>query len=185
MYKIIVSALLLFLLATPVNAEGLAPGVSVTPGVLTPTVSITYNQTGGSFVFARIFIRRTNSGTSCRYTDGAETQNILWSQLVWYEGCPDEVTAGHLLDGVSYSYSASTFNNVEGWSDSAVGSFTPQVVAYTMDSGIQSSASSLLGSLVSQLFSVIVIGVGIVGGVMVTLFGLRWLIRFVRGNLHG
>ena len=63
--------------------------------------------------------------------------------------------------------------------------FTLDPAPYKMSGNIQASASGLLGSMVGQLFRVIIIGVGIVGGVIVTLFGLRWLIRFVRGNLHG
>jgi hypothetical protein len=57
--------------------------------------------------------------------------------------------------------------------------------AYTMDSGVQVAATGLLESLVQQIFTIIPIAIGIVGTVVVTLFGLRWLIGFVRGNMHG
>jgi hypothetical protein len=56
---------------------------------------------------------------------------------------------------------------------------------YTMDSGVQVAATDLLQSLVAQIFTIIPIAIGIVGTVVVTLFGLRWLIGFVRGNMHG
>jgi len=56
---------------------------------------------------------------------------------------------------------------------------------YQMSTTVKESASGLLGSMTAQLFRVIIIGIGIVAGVIVTLFGLRWLIKFVRRNLHG
>lgn len=65
---------------------------------------------------------------------------------------------------------------------SAVHAQTP---AYSMDSGVQASATDLLTSLTSQVFTIIPVAIGIVGGVVVTLFGLRWLIGFARSNMHG
>jgi|WetSurSiteA1Bulk_404760.scaffolds.fasta_scaffold24165_5 hypothetical protein len=60
-----------------------------------------------------------------------------------------------------------------------------QTPAYTMDSGVQTAATDLLTSLTAQIFSIIPVAIGLVGGVVVTLFGLRWLIGFVRSNMHG
>jgi len=66
-----------------------------------------------------------------------------------------------------------------------VGQVLAATPAYTMDSGVQVAATGLLESLVAQIFTIIPIAIGIVGTVVVTLFGLRWLIGFVRGNMHG
>jgi uncharacterized membrane protein len=60
-----------------------------------------------------------------------------------------------------------------------------QTPAYQMNSGVQTAATDLLTSLTSQIFTIIPVAIGIVGGVVVTLFGLRWLIGFVRSNMHG
>jgi len=60
-----------------------------------------------------------------------------------------------------------------------------QTPAYTMDATVQSSATDLLGSLVSTVFTIIPVAIGIVGGLVVTLFGLRWLIGFARSQMHG
>ena len=60
-----------------------------------------------------------------------------------------------------------------------------QTPAYEMDAGVQSAATGLLTSLTSQIFTIIPVAIGLVGGVVVTLFGLRWLIGFVRSNMHG
>lgn len=60
-----------------------------------------------------------------------------------------------------------------------------QTPAYTMNSGVQTAATELLTSLTSQIYTIIPVAIGLVGGVVVTLFGLRWLIGFVRGNMHG
>jgi hypothetical protein len=60
-----------------------------------------------------------------------------------------------------------------------------QTPAYTMDSTVQSSATDLLSSLVSTVFTIIPVAIGLVGGLVVTLFGLRWLIGFARSQMHG
>lgn len=51
---------------------------------------------------------------------------------------------------------------------------------YQMDAGVASSGGELLGSLTMGLFGIIPAGIAIVGGTVTTLFGLRWLIGFVR-----
>jgi hypothetical protein len=60
-----------------------------------------------------------------------------------------------------------------------------QTPVYTMDSTVQSSATDLLTSLVQTVFTIIPVAIGIVGGLVATLFGLRWLIGFARSNMHG
>jgi hypothetical protein len=60
-----------------------------------------------------------------------------------------------------------------------------QTPAYTMDSTVQTSVTDLLESLVATVFSVLPIAIGIVGALVVTLFGVRWLIGFARSNMHG
>lgn len=60
-----------------------------------------------------------------------------------------------------------------------------QTPAYTMNPAVQTAATDLLTSLTSQIFTIIPVAIGLVGGVVVTLFGLRWLIGFVRSNMHG
>jgi hypothetical protein len=67
---------------------------------------------------------------------------------------------------------------------SAVAVFA-QTPAYTMDSAVQTSATGLLESLVATVFTIIPVAITIVGGLVVTLFGLRWLIGFTRGQMHG
>ena len=60
-----------------------------------------------------------------------------------------------------------------------------QTPVYEMNAGVQTAATDLLTSLTSQIFTIIPVAIGLVGGVVVTLFGLRWLIGFVRSNMHG
>jgi hypothetical protein len=60
-----------------------------------------------------------------------------------------------------------------------------QTPAYTMDATVQGAATDLLGSLVQTVFTIIPVAIAIVGGLVVTLFGLRWLIGFARGQMHG
>jgi len=60
-----------------------------------------------------------------------------------------------------------------------------QTPAYTMNSTVQTSATDLLSSLVSVVFTIIPVAIGLVGTLVVTLFGLRWLIGFARSNMHG
>lgn len=60
-----------------------------------------------------------------------------------------------------------------------------QTPAYTMDSTVQTSVTDLLSSLVSTVFTIIPIAIGLVGGLMVTLYGIRWLIGFARSHMHG
>jgi len=67
----------------------------------------------------------------------------------------------------------------------AAGSVFAQTPAYEMNAEVQGAATDLLTSLTSQIFTIIPVAIGIVGGVVVTLFGLRWLIGFVRSNMHG
>jgi hypothetical protein len=63
---------------------------------------------------------------------------------------------------------------------------TPSPTAkYMMNANVSSAGGQLLGAQVGTLFQMIVTGVGIVGGAVTTLFGLRFLIKTVRGNLHG
>lgn len=56
---------------------------------------------------------------------------------------------------------------------------------YTMDATVTASVTDLLQSLVQTVFSIIPTALGIVGTLMITLFGIRWLIGLVRGNMHG
>ena len=60
-----------------------------------------------------------------------------------------------------------------------------QTPIYTMDSTVSASVQDLLASLVETVFSVIPIALGLVGALVATLFGIRWLIGFARGNMHG
>jgi hypothetical protein len=65
---------------------------------------------------------------------------------------------------------------------------TPTVTppaTYQMNTTVQSSVSGLLGSMVSGYFGIIPIALGIVGGLMVTLFLVGKLIGWVRSNLGG
>jgi hypothetical protein len=57
--------------------------------------------------------------------------------------------------------------------------------AYTMDTTVTTSVTDLLSSMVSTIFSVIPQAITIVGALVVTLFGIRWLIGFARGHMHG
>ena len=67
--------------------------------------------------------------------------------------------------------------------------FAPHALAvtptYTMDSTVTASVTDLLQSLVQTVFTIIPTALGIVGTLMITLFGIRWLIGLVRGNMHG
>ncbi len=56
---------------------------------------------------------------------------------------------------------------------------------YSMDATVQASATDLLESLVAVVYTIIPVAIGIVGGLVVTLYGLRWLIGFARKNMHG
>ena len=60
-----------------------------------------------------------------------------------------------------------------------------QTPAYTMDSTVQTSVTDLLSSMVSTVFTIIPLAITIVGGLVVTLFGIRWLIGFARSHMHG
>jgi len=60
-----------------------------------------------------------------------------------------------------------------------------QTPIYTMDATVSSSVQDLLASLVQTVFDNIPIALGLVGGLVATLFGIRWLIGFARGNMHG
>jgi hypothetical protein len=52
-----------------------------------------------------------------------------------------------------------------------------------MNDSVKSSTSGLLESLVAVVINIIPIAIAIIGGFMVTLFGIRFLIRFVRGKI--
>lgn len=56
---------------------------------------------------------------------------------------------------------------------------------FVMDATVQASATNLLESLVAQVFTIIPVAIAIVGGLVVTLYGLRWLIGFARSQMHG
>lgn len=60
-----------------------------------------------------------------------------------------------------------------------------QTPAYTMDTTVKTAVTDLLQSLVSGYFGIIPVALGIVGGLMVTLFLVGKLIGWVRGNMHG
>lgn len=67
----------------------------------------------------------------------------------------------------------------------SVGHAFAQTPAYTMDDTVKTSVTDLLGSLVTTYFGIIPVALAIVGGLMVTLFGIGKLIGWVRGNMHG
>lgn len=56
---------------------------------------------------------------------------------------------------------------------------------FVMDATVTASATNLLDSLVGTVFTIIPVAITIVGGLVVTLFGLRWLIGFARSQMHG
>ena len=60
-----------------------------------------------------------------------------------------------------------------------------QTPAYTMDTTVQTSVTDLLSSMVSTVFTIIPLAITIVGGLVVTLFGIRWLVGFARSHMHG
>lgn len=66
-----------------------------------------------------------------------------------------------------------------------VGQVHAQTPAYTMDTTVQTSVTDLLSSMVSTVFTIIPLAITIVGGLVVTLFGIRWLIGFARSHMHG
>lgn len=66
-----------------------------------------------------------------------------------------------------------------------VGSAFAQTPAYTMDATVKTSVTDLLSSLISTYFGIIPVALALVGGLMVTLFGIGKLIGWVRGNMHG
>jgi hypothetical protein len=52
---------------------------------------------------------------------------------------------------------------------------------YEIDPVVQSSIGEVLGSQVAVIFSVIPLALAIVGGLIITLFGIKFLVGFVRG----
>jgi hypothetical protein len=50
--------------------------------------------------------------------------------------------------------------------------------AFTMESNVASATAGFLGSLVAVILNIIPVAIAIVGGLVVTLFGLRYLFRF-------
>lgn len=56
---------------------------------------------------------------------------------------------------------------------------------YIMNTSAQGAVTGLLGSMVASVFNVIPLALLIVGGLVVTLFGIRWLIGFARSHMHG
>ena len=56
---------------------------------------------------------------------------------------------------------------------------------YGFNDNVASSAGGLLGSLVSVVFTSIPVAIGIVGGLVVTKFGIGCLIGFARSHIHG
>lgn len=81
-------------------------------------------------------------------------------------------------------YGAKVSIAVTGFLASAGAAFA-QTPAYTMNTTVQTSVTDLLESMVSTIFSVIPAAIAIVGTLVVTLFGIRWLIGFARGHMHG
>jgi hypothetical protein len=75
-----------------------------------------------------------------------------------------------------------------GWEIRPIGgySFVPltilPAVSYIMNEQVASSASNLMSSLVSVVIGMIPLAIGIVGVLVVTLFGFRWLTKLVRGK---
>ena len=62
---------------------------------------------------------------------------------------------------------------------------TSPLSTYTMDGQVLGAGTGLLESLIASVLTIIPLAIAIVGGLVVTLFGLRWLIRFARSNMHG
>ena len=184
MYKNILFGALLFLFAaSPAYAVSLS-GVS---GYLPPFLNENIRIIGMApdDVITGVMLSKGHDYTNSQFCMHADTvanpPYIAWSDLKEYQ-CTEEPTVG-LLKDADYWLGVSLYNPRDGYYGVTSSFF--RMTPYAMNSGIQASATGLLDSMVGQLFRVIIIGVGIVGGVIVTLFGLRWLIRFVRGNLHG
>jgi undecaprenyl pyrophosphate phosphatase UppP len=66
-----------------------------------------------------------------------------------------------------------------------VGQVLAATPAYVMDTTVTSSVTDLLSSMVQTIFTIIPVAIGLVGALVVTLFGIRWLIGFARGHMHG
>jgi hypothetical protein len=58
-------------------------------------------------------------------------------------------------------------------------------VQYAMNTNVATATGGLIGSLVSTMIGMIPIAIGIVGAMVVTLFGLKWLIGFARSFIGG
>ena len=56
---------------------------------------------------------------------------------------------------------------------------------YEVDPVVQSSVGDVLGSQVAVVFSIIPLALAIVGGLVVTLFGIKFLIGYFRRSIHG
>jgi hypothetical protein len=75
--------------------------------------------------------------------------------------------------------------NSGGSGDCPMGANYGTEMSYGINPAVSTSATELLSSLTAGVFRIIPIAIGIVGGLIATLFGLRWLIRFARRNIHG
>lgn len=67
----------------------------------------------------------------------------------------------------------------------APAAFAQTPTPFVMDTTVNASATNLLQSLVNTVLTQIPAAIAIVGGLMVTLFGLNWLIGFARAHMHG
>lgn len=74
---------------------------------------------------------------------------------------------------------------IGGFLAAALPAFAQTPTVYAMNATVQASVTDLLSSLVQTVFSVIPVAIGIVGALVATLFGIRWLIGFARSNMHG
>jgi len=106
---------------------------------------------------------------------------INWDQNYLIPGS-DEAINGSLLSDTDYifNYDCRAISDpdlhYEVWGSLS----TIATSVFTMNSGAVNATSDLLASLVAVVFTIIPIAIAIVGGLVVTLFGLRWLIRYVR-----
>jgi hypothetical protein len=61
----------------------------------------------------------------------------------------------------------------------------PAAAKYTPNASATSAVTGLLTSMVATVFTVIPVAIGLVGALVVTLFGIRWLVAFARSHMHG
>jgi len=133
--------------------------------------------------------------TSVHFTTAVLDKNGVWKQIFLGVGEISPCTGifpihwndlytlrpiTHLDWGDSYAVRFTYKNGAESSYVQHEHSSGNDPVIYKMNTAVASSAGIWMSSMGSGLLSMIVLGISIVSGVIVTLFGLRWLIRFVR-----